>query len=50
MLVVAFSHVCEALQILPWMRFGGRFLDLFGSAQSLVLRCSRLAFFSMLMR
>jgi SAM-dependent methyltransferase len=42
MLVVAFSHVCEALQILPWMRLGqgnsvGHFLDLFGAIIAVTL-------------
>jgi hypothetical protein len=36
MVIVAFSHVCEAVQILPWMRWGqgnsvGHYLDLFGA-------------------
>jgi hypothetical protein len=36
MVVVAFSHICEALQILPWMRWGqgnsvGHYLNLFGA-------------------
>jgi hypothetical protein len=36
MVVVAFSHICEAIQILPWMHWGqgnsvGHYLDLFGA-------------------
>jgi hypothetical protein len=53
MIIVAVSHVCEAVQILPWMRWGTRIgwaITLTCSAQSLALRCSRSAFFSMRVR